>query len=395
MFEDVRLSDQARAVLKLAQEEARRLQHEYIGTEHLLLGLIAEGAGVAASVLRSRGLDYERIYREVEQLVQPGPTPVTEKFLPFTPRSKQAIDFAEEDARIVGQSSVDTEHLLIGLLREPDGVAGVILRKCGLELEGLRAEVLKIRLLQMKIVERVVRPLLANMQRKRKIRDELLAHLSAIYDEELTRCHDAEAAVAAAGKRFGDPAELTAELQPTVPRFERWESRLEPIFGWRAPESVVRWMARVAFQMGLVMMMTCVLAAVLALNEFGWNHSVWLTVRPIAAAAFVLPISVAVTGISYYKMRDHMFGVFGSRKSWKQAVAWASVTAASTVGCGFIFIAVAYGSLATAQSLLFPFLAAGILWALSTLLVAKIFGLREIRDTTWALLDLNDQPLAA
>jgi ATP-dependent Clp protease ATP-binding subunit ClpC len=382
-------SEQVRAVLQLAEEEARSFRHEYIGTEHLLLGLIAEGSGTAATVLRARGLGYVRLYQEIEQLVQQGPVPVTAQELPLTPRARQAIQFAGEDARMVGQAAIDTEHLLIGLLREPDGVAGMILRKCGLNIEETSAEVFKIRLLQMKVVERAIRPVQANMARKRRMRDEMLAHLSAIFDEELARSGDSAVAVGAAAKRFGDPAELAAELQVTVPRLEQWEARLEPIFGWRAPETVVRWMMRVALQMGLVMMMTCALAAVLALNEFGWNFSVWLTVRPIAAAAIVLPISVATTGICYYKVRDHIFGVFGSRKSWKQAIVWASVIAGTTVGCGFVFIAVAYGSLATALSLVYPFLAAGILWALSTLFAVKAFGPQEIRDTTWALLDLE------
>jgi hypothetical protein len=389
------LTEQVQLILRLAEAEARGLRHEYVGTEHLLLGLIAEGDGVAASVLRSRGLDFARIHREIEQLVQSGPTPVAEKVLPLTPRSKQAIDFAKEDARIVGQSSVDTEHLLIGLLREPDGVAGMILRKCGLELEGLRAEVLKIRLLQMKIVERAVRPLLANMSRKRRMRDELLAHLSAIFDEEFGRCKDPKAALEAAGKRFGDPAELTAELQMTVPRPERWEYQFELLFGWHAPETVMRWMTRVAIQLCALMVGVCVLVALIALGEFGWSYSVWLTIRPVVAAAIVLPVSIAATGICYYKMRDHMFGVFGAEKSGKEVVAWAALMTASLVWSGFVFIAISYGSIATAQSLVVPFLGAGILWAASNLIAVKFFGPQEIRDTTWALLDLSDQPLAA
>jgi hypothetical protein len=395
MFDDVHISDQVRTVLQLAEEEARCLQHAYVGTEHLLLGLVAEGDGVAASVLRSRGLDDARVHREIENIVQPGPTPVTEKVLPLTPRSKQAIDFAKEEARIVGQSSVDTEHLLIGLLREPDGVAGMIMRKCGLRVEEIGPEVFKIRLLQMKIVERVVRPLRANMARKRRMRDELLAHLSAIFDEELVCHNDPLAAVEAAAQRFGNPEELIVELQMTVPRLEQWEARLEPLFGWRAPETVVRWMSRLAFQMSLVMVMACMLTAVLAFNEFGWNHSVWLTVQPIAAATIVLPISVFASGICYYKVRNYLFGVFGSQKSWRRAAAWAGLLAIVTAGSGFTFLAVSYGSLSPANAAFYPCIAAGLIWAVGAVGFAKTMGLPEIRDTVWALLDLNDQPLAA
>ena len=395
MFNDVPISDQVRMVLQLAEEEARRLQHDYIGTEHLLLGLIAEGAGIAASVLRSRGLDYARIYREVEQLVQVGPAPVTEKLLPLTPRSKQAIDFAKEDARIISQSSVDTEHLLFGLLREPDGVAGVILRKCGLHVEEIGAEVFKIRLLQMKIVERVVRPLRANRARKRRMRDELLGHLSAIYDEELSRLDDPLTAVEAAGKRFGSALELTAELQTTVPRIQQFEAWLEPVMGWRAPESATRWMMRVAVQMGLVMASLCAFAAIIALREFGWSQNALLAIRPLIASMIVLPMSVAMSGFCHFKIRDSLFGVFGSRKSWGQAIAWAMFLAVATVACGLSFLAVAYDSFAPAAAAFYPCIAAGILWACCMLVFAKIMGLPEIRDTVWALLDLREEPAVA
>jgi hypothetical protein len=394
MFDDVRFSDQARAVLQLAEVEARRLQHAYVGTEHLLLGLVAEGDGVAASVLRSRGLDDARIRREIEQLVQPGPTPVTEKVLPLTPRSKQVINFANEDTLILGQSCVDTEHLLMGLLHEADGVAGLILRTCGLRVEEIGSEVFKIRMLQMKIVERVVRPLQANMARKRRMRDEVLAHLSAIFDEELARLGDPLSAVEAASERFGDHEEIAAELQMTVPRRERWEYQFEMLFGWHAPETVMRWMTRVAIQLFALMAAVCAMVALIAFREFGWNYSVWLTIRPVVAAAIVLPISIAATGISYYKMRDHMFGVFGVGKSWKRVIGWAAVMASTLVGSGLVFIAVSYGSLGTAQSLFIPFLAAGILWAACNLAAVNFFGPQEIRDTTWALLDLKDGPAA-
>lgn len=389
------LSDQARHVLTLAEEEARHFQHEYIGTEHLLLGLVKQEAGVAASVLRSLGFNPATVHHEIDRLVQPGPVAITTKELPLTPRAQQTLAFAEEEARMVGQAVVDTEHLLLGLLREPDGVAGMILRKCGLQVEEIGAEIFKIRHLQMKIVERAVRPLHADSARKRKMRDELLSHLSAIYDDELARHNDPLAAVEAAAQRFGNPSELTVELQMTVPRRERWEYQFELLFGWHAPETAMRWMTRVAVQLCALMIGVCALVALIAFREFGWNYSVWLTLRPLVAAAIVLPISIASTGICYYKMRDHMFGVFGSRKSWKHVIAWAALMAISLVWSGFVFIAVSYGSIDTAQSLVVPFLGAGILWAASTLIAVKFFGPQEIRDTMWALLDLSDQPVAA
>jgi hypothetical protein len=394
MFNDVQFSDQAKAALQLAEQVAREFRHEYIGTEHVLLGLVQQGEGIAATVLRSRGLDQEQVRQRIKEFVQYGPHEVSIAKLPLTPRSQQVIKFACEDIQILGQSSVDTEHLLMGLLHESDGVAGLILRKCGLRVEEIGPEVFKIRMLQMKIVERVVRPLQANIARKRRMRDELLSHLSAIYDEELVRFDDPLSAVEAARERFGDAENLAVELQSTVPRRERWEYQFELLFGWHAPETVTRWMTRVAVQLFALMGAVCAMAALIALREFGWNYNVWLTIRPLVAAALVLPISVATTGICYYKMRDHMFGVFGAGKSRKQVIAWAAVTAGSLVGSGLVFIAVSYASLGTAQSLFIPFLVAGILWAASNLTAVKFFGLQEIRDTTWALLDLKDGPAA-
>lgn len=390
------LSAQVRTIIELASTEARRLQHEYIGTEHLLLGLIAEGSGIAATLLRSRGLDYAHLHHEVEQLVQTGPVPVTSNELPLTPRAKQALQFAEDDARIVGQPQIETEHLLVGLLREPDGVAGVILRKCGMDLKEVAAEVFKIRLLQMKIVERAVRPVLANIVRKRRMRDEMLAHLSAIYDEELTRSGDPNAAVKAASERFGSPAELTAELQATVPKHEQWEMGLDRLFGWRAPETALRWMLRLSTHLLLVMTAACLLVAMLVFREFGWSENIFLVVRPIAAMTIVMPLSFLVSGVSYYQMRNSLVGVFGMRKSTGRALLWAALLAIATNAAGVGFLWMAYGGLPNNSSDFFWILGVfGMMWAAFAFLYARANGPQEIRDTAWALLDLDDQPLAA
>jgi Clp amino terminal domain, pathogenicity island component len=390
MFDKFSMTDQVLAILRLADEEARSFRHEYIGTEHLLLGLLREGEGIAATVLRSRGVDLSAIRREIEQLVQQGKTEVTQQELPLTPRAREALEFAQEDARIVGQTLVDTEHVLIGLLREPDGVARIVLRKLGLELTTIGAEVFKIRFLQMKIVERVVRPLRAHIQRKRRIRDELLAHLSAIYDEELTHCNNPEAAVAAASKRFGNPVELTAELQATVPRFERWEARCDPLFGWRAPEKVGKWMTRIAIQLGLIMTFVSLLGTVFALRELGLNKDIWLVLRPLAALTIVTPIAVAVSGICYYEIRNSIFGVFGARKSWNRAISWSLLLAVAITGCGVGFLAMAYGGLPVPAVNFLVIPVWGLIWAAFASLDAYGKGPEGIRDTAWALLDLSD-----
>jgi len=139
-----RFTERARKVIVLAKEEARRFNHDYIGTEHLLLGLIREGEGVAAAVLQKLGLSLESIRLEVEKLVQPGPTTQIQGDVPFTPRSKKALELAAEEARALGHNYIGTEHLLLGLIREGEGVAAAVLQKLGLSLESIRLEVEKL-----------------------------------------------------------------------------------------------------------------------------------------------------------------------------------------------------------------------------------------------------------
>jgi ATP-dependent Clp protease ATP-binding subunit ClpA len=137
-----RFTDRARKVVQLANQEAQLFNHEYIGTEHLLLGLIKEGSGVAAHVLKRLDIDLPEIRLEVEKLVQSGPKAVTKGNLPQTPRAKKVIEYAQEESRALNSSYVGTEHLLLGLIREKEGVAAQILMNLGLTLEQVRAEVL-------------------------------------------------------------------------------------------------------------------------------------------------------------------------------------------------------------------------------------------------------------
>ena len=142
MFE--RFTERARKVLQLANQEAQRLNHEFIGTEHLLLGLVKEGSGVAANVLKNLDVDLKKIRIEVEKLVQPGPEVVTIGRLPQTPRAKKATEYAIEEARNFNHNYVGTEHLLLGLLREQEGVAAQVLINLNLKLEEVREEVLNL-----------------------------------------------------------------------------------------------------------------------------------------------------------------------------------------------------------------------------------------------------------
>ncbi len=142
MFE--RFTDRARKVMALANQEAQRFNHEYIGTEHILLGLVKEGSGVGANVLKALSVDLRKVRLEVEKLVKQGPEMVTMGKLPQTPRAKKVIEYAIEEARNLNHNYVGTEHLLLGLLREHDGVAAQVLRNLGLKLEEVREEVLNL-----------------------------------------------------------------------------------------------------------------------------------------------------------------------------------------------------------------------------------------------------------
>jgi len=142
MFE--RFTDRARKVMALANQEAQRFNHEYIGTEHILLGLVKEGSGVGANVLKNLGVDLRKVRLEVEKLVKSGPEMVTMGKLPQTPRAKRVIEYAIEEARNLNHNYVGTEHLLLGLLREQDGVAAQVLMNLGLKLEDVREEVLNL-----------------------------------------------------------------------------------------------------------------------------------------------------------------------------------------------------------------------------------------------------------
>ncbi len=142
MFE--RFTDRARKVMALANQEAQRFNHEHIGTEHILLGLVKEGSGVGATVLKNLDVDIKKLRLEVEKHVKSGPDLVTMGKLPQTPKAKKVIEYAIEEARALNHNYVGTEHILLGLLRETEGIAAQILIGLGLKLEEVRQEVLNL-----------------------------------------------------------------------------------------------------------------------------------------------------------------------------------------------------------------------------------------------------------
>src|SRR6266576_3080666 len=141
MFE--RFTDRARRVVVLAQEEARLLNHNYIGTEHILLGLISEGEGVAAKALESLGISLEAVRQQVEEIIGTGSSS-PQGHIPFTPRAKKVLELSLREALQLGHNYIGTEHILLGLIREGEGVAAQVLQKLGADLNRVRQTVIQL-----------------------------------------------------------------------------------------------------------------------------------------------------------------------------------------------------------------------------------------------------------
>src|SRR5215210_6754838 len=138
-----KFTERARKVLTLAQEEAQRFNHNYIGTEHLLLGLVREGDGVAARVLSNMGVQLPKVRSAVEFIIGRGETMVMGE-IGLTPRAKKVIELAVDEARRLNHHYIGTEHLLLGLVREGEGIAAGVLESLGVNLEKLRAQVIQV-----------------------------------------------------------------------------------------------------------------------------------------------------------------------------------------------------------------------------------------------------------
>jgi ATP-dependent Clp protease ATP-binding subunit ClpC len=141
MFE--RFTVRARRVVVLAQEEARMLNHNYLGTEHILLGLIREGEGVAAQALESLGIGLDAVRQQVEQVIGQGQHAPSGR-IPFTPSAKKVLELSLREALQLGHNYIGTEHILLGLTREGDGVAAQVLVKLGAELNRVRQQVIQL-----------------------------------------------------------------------------------------------------------------------------------------------------------------------------------------------------------------------------------------------------------
>jgi ATP-dependent Clp protease ATP-binding subunit ClpA len=141
MFE--RFTERARRAVALAQEEARMLDHNYIGTEHILLGLLREGEGVAAKALEALGISLDAVRQQVEEIIGQGQqAPLSQ--VPFTPRAKKVLELSLRESRMLGHEYIGTEHILLGLIREGDGVAAQVLVNLGAELNRVRQQVIQL-----------------------------------------------------------------------------------------------------------------------------------------------------------------------------------------------------------------------------------------------------------
>ncbi len=138
-----KFTERARKVLSLAQEEAQHFQHNYIGTEHLLLGLVREGEGVAAKVLQNLGLDLPGVRDAVDNIIGRGDHIVLGQ-IGLTPRAKKVVELAVDEARRMNHHYIGTEHLLLGLVREGEGIASGVLQSLGVELEHVRKETIRL-----------------------------------------------------------------------------------------------------------------------------------------------------------------------------------------------------------------------------------------------------------
>jgi hypothetical protein len=250
----------------------------------------------------------------------------------------------------------------------------------------------------MVVVERTVRPVRAGPKRKLRMREELLAHLASIHEEELARLGVDSAARAEAIRRFGDPAALTVELQQSVSFGDRIDARLDRAFGWRPGESATRHSARLAVLMALVILPWLPFALVAAGVRRPHDSTVPTTVallRLFGGVLVFVPLVVFVLSTLSIRMRDAMFGAFGARRSWQRVVGLAGLSLLAFPVLGLLFFQVSLGNidamadqLTTTTSLVASVV--GYLFVpLYLVLFAWKAGPGQIRYAEWASLDIG------
>jgi hypothetical protein len=269
-------------------------------------------------------------------------------------------------------------------------------------------------------VERVVRPLRASTARKRRIREELLAHLTAIYEEELARTSDSAAALSQAAKRLGDPVEPAQDLQSALPFFERIDYHAERLFGWRAPEPAAKYLARQAFLTFSLFAFVGLLSAALiliiggstAISELaramglrsaarfidgstGLAADQRTELRAWAAMLTIVPACEFLLGMLHLKLRDSLFGAFGMRKSKRIAFEMGALMVPVVLISALAFVMITAWQIRPAFDLFIPLFAVALATPVGFYILARFRGAIEIADTHWACLNLDSPPSAA
>jgi hypothetical protein len=252
----------------------------------------------------------------------------------------------------------------------------------------------------MVVVERVVRPVQAGPKKLLRMREELLAHLTSIYDEEFARLGDESAARAEAVRRFGDPVALTAELQQSLLWQDRIDARLNRAFGWRPGESGTRYSVRLSLLLALVILPWLLFALVLVglgrPNEAAVPTAADF-LRLFGGVFVLVPLTVFVLSMLSIRMRDAMFGAFGARRSWRRVAGLAGLSLVAFPALGLLFFQVSLGNLdvmADQLTTTTSLVASGVGYLFVPLYLvwfAWKLGPGQIRHVEWATLDIGQQ----
>ncbi|MGN6368612.1 MAG: permease prefix domain 1-containing protein [Phycisphaerae bacterium] len=247
----------------------------------------------------------------------------------------------------------------------------------------------RIQLAKLLLIERTVRPLRAATPRKLRIREELLAHLESIYAEELARTGNPDAALAESAKRFGNPAQLTRELQSTIPFHERIAHYLEKHYGWRAPEHASTYLLRLSLHFLFLFGIPFAAFAACILYMNGLTPYTISILYPALLTLLATPLALFLLGNLYFLTRDTLFGVFGSPRSKARIALLTAATFLTTFVIGAAMITARTGSLHALPHATGGLAIVATCVTLTSLLHARFRGPAEIAQTRWECLTLN------
>jgi hypothetical protein len=239
-------------------------------------------------------------------------------------------------------------------------------------------------------VERAVRPVRASAGRKDRMREELLAHLTAMYEGELARPGEADAARDRVLRRFGNPPELMRELQGSVSWPERVEFLLEQWLGWRAPETATQYTLRLCARLFSFSMVFVLISLAGMLLRGRPPDRIWTQLRVGGSFLVVLHIELFLLGLLYFKTRDALCGKAAAPRSWRSAFGLAAVGGLVTLASGPIFTLLAVGNLATGLEILCLWLPLAFLVPLGFVLFGVVYGPGQLRHAEWCCLDIGE-----